>query len=83
MAASMKAKITFARGPAKPTFIMSLLGSLNPMKLIGTGFAQPITTGEFIMISMTGSNIVPKGSICETGFRVSLPENLAVGSPSL
>jgi len=72
-----------ARGPAAPTNIISCFGFFNPEKLTGTGFAQPKRNGDPEIIRKTGKIIVPMGSICARGFRVSLPAYLAVGSPRL
>jgi hypothetical protein len=38
-------------------------GSLKLRGSMGTGLAQPKTTGDFIRISMAGSRMVPKGSM--------------------
>jgi hypothetical protein len=78
------ARRIFVIGPAAAEIAISLLGSLKFMGFMGTGFAYPKTNWPFEKInSITGMIIVPIKSICTMGLSVSLPINLAVGSPSL
>jgi len=79
----IKARIIFAKGPATPTKIISLLGFLKLRKFIGTGFAQPKMTFESKINKDNGKITVPNRSICAKGLNVSLPCIFAVGSPSL
>jgi hypothetical protein len=76
------ARSMFVIGPAAAEIAMPLLGSLKFIGLIGTGFAYP-KTGCPKRSNNAGIIIVPSRSICAIGLRVSLPINLAVGSPSL
>lgn len=49
---------------------------------MGTGFAQPNITGEWLRSKIMGKSIVPKGSMWARGFKVSRPAYFAVLSPS-
>src|SRR3989344_6200560 len=68
------ARIKFEAAPATEIRAESLLmlRRLNGSK--GVGLPQPTPTIKRAR--------VPRGSKCEAGFNVSLPANLAVGSPS-
>ena len=79
----MIARAMLAVGPAIPTQNISFLGLLSFRKFTGTGFAQPNRKGDFVIIRSKGRIIVPMGSIWGIGFRVNLPECLAVESPNL
>ncbi len=80
----MTARMTFVIGPAAAEIAISLLGSLKFIGLIGTGFAYPKTNCPPVKTNnIKGIIIVPIRSICAIGLSVSLPINLAVGSPSL
>lgn len=50
---------------------------------MGTGFAIPISIGEWKIMSIIGSKRVPIGSMCGIGFKVRRPIYFAVGSPFL
>jgi len=65
----------FAAGPAKATFIISVLGFFRYRASTGTGFAYPKPIIRIIND--------PIGSRCANGFNVNLPDCFAVGSPSL
>ena len=56
--------------------------SLKYIGLYGTGFAYP-KTGPPRESSSNGMRTVPNGSTCFRGFKLSLPQFFAVGSPSL
>ena len=72
---SMVAKIRFEAGPARAIRAESLLGCFKLKGSKGTGLPQP---------NLKRSNIiVPTGSRCFKGFRVTLPSREGVGSPSL
>lgn len=79
--AKMSAINTFVKGPANETIAMSFRPSLRLNGSTGTGFAAPKITGEPERIKIRGRAILIKGSMCFLGLRVSLPDNLAVGSP--
>ena len=49
-------------------------------KLTGTGLAQPNMKGLNASVTI-GSNMVPSGSMCFTGFSVTRPIIHAVASP--
>ena len=70
--------IKFAPGPASATQIMPDLGDRRALKLIGTGLAQPKINPVDIINNAAGTRIVPTGSMCLTGLRVTLPIILAV-----
>ena len=61
--ANIPASNKLMSGPPSADHIIPFLGFLKFMGLIGTGFAHPKTTGDFIKISITGTIIVPNGSI--------------------
>ena len=67
-----------AIGPASATQIISCLGDLSALKLIGTGFAQPKISPPGISKRIAGTNIVPTGSMCFIGLSVTRPIILAV-----
>ena len=50
-------------GPPNADHIIPFLGFLKLRGLMGTGFAQPKTTGDCIMTSKIGTKIVPNGSM--------------------
>ncbi len=80
----MIASPMLAAGPAAPTSIISLFGSLKLYGFMGTGFAHPKTMRPLVVKRRTNGRImVPKISMWGSGLRVSLPENFAVGSPLL
>ena len=54
------------------------LGDRRALKLIGTGLAQPKINPVDIINNAAGTKIVPTGSMCLTGLRVTLPIILAV-----
>ena len=70
--------IKLAPGPARATQIMPDLGDLRALKLIGTGLAQPKINPVDIINNAAGTRMVPTGSICLTGLRVTQPIILAV-----
>ena len=75
---NIKAIIIFIRGPASATSISCFAIDLFLLKFVGfisTGFPHPKCTN----ISMKN----PTGSICASGFKVTLPCLLGVSSPSL
>ena len=72
----------FAAHPARETKIISLLGFLKLLGLIGTGFAPPITN-PIVRYAKIGIIMVMNRSICGRGLSVSLPILCAVGSPHL
>lgn len=57
------ARHIFAKGPAKPTKMISLLGFLKLRKFIGTGFAQPKINLEPKINKDNGKIIVPNRSM--------------------
>ena len=69
-------------GPAAATQIMSRRGLRRRPKSIGTGFAYPNRNGARMSSSNAGRTMVPKGSMCRAGLKVSLPARRAVSSPS-
>ena len=84
MSALMIAREILLIGPAAADMAMSFFGLLKFEGFMGTGFAYPKTNCPFDRIrSIAGMIIVPTISICASGFSVSLPMSLAVGSPSL
>ncbi len=64
----------FDTGPARETRAVSLSLLSKLYSFIGTGLLHPN-----LKISI---EIAPIGSICDSGFRVSLPAAFAVGSPN-
>ena len=78
----IKTKRKLAPGPAIATFNSPHLWSRKLYGFTGTGFAQPITKGLLMITKSKGKTIVPKGSICFEGFKLSLPAYFAVGSPN-
>ena len=70
------------KGPAAEINRLSRLGFLKLKGFTGTGFAQP-KGGAPMMIRITGSRMVPTGSMWAMGFKVILPKAWAVGSPIL
>jgi hypothetical protein len=69
------------KGPAAATIAGPKRLSRKLKGLYGTGFAQPNNKFVFIKTKSKGKKIVPTGSICAKGFKVSLPARRAVGSP--
>ncbi len=65
----------FVTGPARAIFAESILGSLRLKGSKGAGLPQPNP--------LTRMASVPRGSRWARGFRVVLPSDLGVGSPSL
>lgn len=65
----------FDNGPANATKYKLFLPRLRRLILTGTGLAHP---NLIIRIAS-----VPNGSKCFNGFKVNLPNRLAVSSPSL
>ena len=60
-------------GPANATQIESILGFLSRPKLTGTGLAYPTKNGDPVRISAKGIRMVPTGSICLAGFKLTRP----------
>ena len=69
----------FEAGPAKAMRNSPVLLFFKLYGLYGTGFAQPKVKPAKYVIS--GTTIVPIGSMCFNGFRVRRPCRRAVGSP--
>ncbi len=69
-------------GPASATRAKPHSPYFKLRVLIGTGLAPP-KTGMPVMARKSGSIIDMNGSKCLKGFKVSLPDNFAVSSPSL
>jgi len=79
-----KAKRKLAPGPAIETLNSPHLWSRKLYGFTGTGFAQP-KIGPWPPVKKRRSNgriIVPKGSMCFEGLKLSLPAYFAVGSPN-
>ena len=74
------AKIKFDSGPANETIASSFKGLLKLFLFTGTGFAQPISAHPDAKAAI-GIIILPTMSRCLIGFRVNLPDFLAVSSP--
>ena len=60
---------------------MCTRGLRSRRAITGTGLAQP-KTGAPLTARISGSAIVPTGSTCRTGLRLSRPFLRAVGSPN-
>lgn len=71
----------FAKIPAEATQIVPFFLSRKFSGLYGTGFAQPIKKGAFVITKIKGNMTEPNGSKCFKGFKVSLPAYWAVLSP--
>ena len=69
------ANIKLDKGPAKDIKAESLLIFFKLNGLNGTGLPHPKP--------VKSRNIIPSGSKCALGFRVTLPNFLGVSSPSL
>lgn len=69
------------KGPAAETIASSLKGRLKLLRLIGTGFAQPIIKKPERK-DINGRIIEPIKSKCFIGFKVYLPACFAVESPN-
>ena len=67
-------------GPAAATSMKSRCGCPSRLMLTGTGFAQPMI-GRLLKIAISGSRIVPIGSMWTIGFSDTRPSRRAVGSP--
>jgi hypothetical protein len=76
------ARIKLENGPAAETIASSLYTFLKFLLSTGTGFAHPINAKPEAN-EATGMIMVPIISACLKGLRLSLPEFLAVLSPSL
>ena len=72
-----------APGPARATHIIPFLPLRRALKLIGTGLAHPNINPDDESNKTKGIAMVPIGSMCFVGSRVTLPIILAVWSPSL
>lgn len=73
-------------GPAAETQILSVLGLRRCEKFTGTGLAHPKimppNPDSALNTNITpGTKIVPTGSMCLIGFKVTLPNTQAVLSP--
>ena len=75
------ASARFMAGPAAATSAMSRRGWCMRRGSIGTGLAQPRKNPPGISRQSSGRMTVPNGSMCASGFMVSRPWSLAVGSP--
>ncbi len=73
--AEIPARTKLDKGPANEIIAKSLLGLDKFKEFTGTGFAHPNPA--------TNKSIVPIGSKCAKGLKVSLPDIFAVGSPNL
>lgn len=77
---NIMARNIFDIGPARATISSPVLRFLKLYGLIMTGFAQPKPIPDKEV--MRGTINEPKSSKCFSGFKVSLPCILAVGSPN-
>ena len=67
-----------APGPAKATQIMPFFPERSALKLIGTGLAHPKINPDEESNKTKGIAMVPIGSMCLVGSKVTLPIILAV-----
>lgn len=72
----------FAMMPAEATQSVPLLWSFRLLGLYGTGLAQPIKNGAWVITNNNGRTIEPNKSRCFIGFKVNLPAYWAVLSPN-
>src|SRR5262249_49344247 len=79
--AAKMASAMFMAGPATATQTMPLRGFRSARKLTGTGLAYPNRNGEPSSSRTPGSKIVPVGSMCFKGLRLTRPSLHAVSSP--
>src|SRR3989304_9383555 len=79
--AHIRAISRLANGPATATNAISRLGCLRFSQVTGTGFAQPNINPVPIASIRPGRRMVPTGSMCVAGWRVSLPSIRAVLPP--
>ena len=81
--ANADASSIFAIGPAAPTSAGPHFPPRKLYGLYGTGFAYANkNVPPDVHIRRIGSTMVPKKSMCASGFSVSRPSCFAVGSPS-
>ena len=70
-------------GPAAATQIESRRGLRSARKLTGTGLAYPKRKApEVAKYSISGIRIVPIGSMCLNGLKLTRPRRHAVSSPN-
>ena len=75
------AKPIFIAGPAAATSTIPIRGLRSARKLIGTGLAYPNKNGDRARSKSPGRRIVPNGSMCRNGLRLTRPSCDAVSSP--